>query len=950
MGRLSRGHMIWAVLGAIACAGCDSSTPCVTMKAPNDLVTRAALLRLDVYGADGSCAGTDAAPGSGTPTTTRYPHGEAIALDVPPGRHTLVLFAFADAAGTILLGSGCVVSDVAPGAGACLHLAVSPVADASIPDGPPVMPPPDIATPPCDGPCECVSDDDCKRSHPALPHCTAAHTCAECATANDCKANQYCTPQGTCADGCEPAQGRNCPNNARCCGHTCLDTSADLNNCGACGNVCAPGQTLCCDGKCANPTSDATHCGACNVACSQLNGTPSCNNGSCAWACNNGWAHCANVNSGCETKITTLSDCGGCGNTCIFANASGAMCDGATCSYTCAPGFADCNAKAPDVDGCETAIDTVLNCGSCGMACGNNNTANVKCTGGACIFACKPGFADCNANPISNGCETNIGSSPTDCGGCGMVCGFVPRGTPGCTNGVCTVSACAGFFRDCDGVYANGCETDVSANLDDCGACGVACGAFANGNGACIGGKCTVLACNPPFRDCNQLFADGCEADPNTDVKNCGGCGVPCQPVANASIKCVGGNCAIDTCAGTHRDCDGLVANGCEIDISVDAANCGACSAACPAVINGVATCVAGQCGAPMCLGAFKDCDSQIGNGCEVDTSSDINNCGGCGVACPAVANGSVACMGGKCVIAGCAGNYRDCDGMFGDGCETDISSSTAACGGCGMACPAIAHGVAACTNGACGIGMCAGTFRDCDGMAQSGCEVDIGASAANCGGCGMVCPAVANGVAGCAAGVCGIGSCSGAFRDCDGNAGNGCEVNTGNDLANCGACNKACAMAPNANVACAGGACVVASCGMGFLDCDAKEANGCECQTPACCGASCQPQHLNGLGQSYYDCSALGTPGNAGTYTMAMATEARAAWPFVGNANTLQCPLFGGRANCVSQQANTGCAVWCYTNDRNTGLAGHVNLNTQTMFGGVYSCICPTVNSPTWN
>jgi len=36
---------------------------------------------------------------------------------------------------------------------------------------------------------------------------------------------------------------------------------------------------------------------------------------------------------------------------------------------------------------------------------------------------------------------------------------------------------------------------------------------------------------------------------------------------------------------------------------------------------------------------------------------------------------------------------------------------------------------------------------------------------------------------------------------------------------------------------------------------------NGCECATPGCCpGALCQNTHANGVGDSFYDCVAVGT------------------------------------------------------------------------------------------
>ena len=52
----------------------------------------------------------------------------------------------------------------------------------------------------------------------------------------------------------------------------------------------------------------------------------------------------------------------------------------------------------------------------------------------------------------------------------------------------------------------------------------------------------------------------------------------------------------------------------------------------------------------------------------------------------------------------------------------------------------------------------------------------------------------------------------------------------------------------------------------------------GC-CPGNACCSdGGCQTQHNNGVGQYYYDCTALGAPGRESSYSLALAKEAAAA------------------------------------------------------------------------
>jgi alpha-tubulin suppressor-like RCC1 family protein len=49
------------------------------------------------------------------------------------------------------------------------------------------------------------------------------------------------------------------------------------------------------------------------------------------------------------------------------------------------------------------------------------------------------------------------------------------------------VASCASGFDDCDGIYANGCEADLSSDAMNCGACGTACGP----GGSCAAGSCS---------------------------------------------------------------------------------------------------------------------------------------------------------------------------------------------------------------------------------------------------------------------------------------------------------------------------------------------------------------------------------------------------------------------------------------------------------------------------
>ena len=49
-------------------------------------------------------------------------------------------------------------------------------------------------------------------------------------------------------------------------------------------------------------------------------------------------------------------------------------------------------------------------------------------------------------------------------------------------------------------------------------------------------------------------------------------------------------------------------------------------------------------------------------------------------------------------------------------------------------------------------------------------------------------------------------------------------------------------------------------------------------------CAGQAPPAHTNGLGQAYFSCSPLGTPGNQATYNAALAQAARNSWPQMSN------------------------------------------------------------------
>jgi hypothetical protein len=104
-------------------------------------------------------------------------------------------------------------------------------------------------------------------------------------------------------------------------------------------------------------------------------------------------------------------------------------------------------------------------------------------------------------------------------------------------------------------------------------------------------------------------------------------------------------------------------------------------------------------------------------------------------------------------------------------------------------------------------------------------------------------------------------------------------------------------------------------------------------------CNGSPPPAHVNGLGQVFNDCAPLGVPGNATTYTEAMAQQARAAWPDSGSDLPFTYgPTFAWLA--LGRQTPKSCAVWAYTGE----MAGRVFLNTENN-----KCYPPGAAEPVW-
>ena len=468
---------------------------------------------------------------------------------------------------------------------------------------------------------------------------------------------------------------------------------------------------------------------------------------------------------------------------------------------------------------------------------------------------CEPGFVcadgDCHARCGDGHCKTD--ELCCDAGN-GPVC------MGGSDSGMATCTTCESGFANCDGDWSNGCES--LAGVENCGSCGNTCDA----GEVCTNGECGV-ACDDKALKCRNGDKSYC-LDASAHMKSC------------------------SACEDSYANCDEKFENGCETDLSADAANCGECGSLCDG------ECISGQCrencsngsapcetdgvfycaddarnmtGCTICATGFGNCNDDWADGCETNTLGSDDNCGACGEKCL-----GKTCVDGKCVepckdaeircnsgestycvnmAAGfmtdcgvCAADHDNCNGDWSDGCETTLGTREQ-CGKCGEKCP----DSQVCSEGKCSDD-CAGTEIKCveDGLAfcvkakdrhlESCDKCETGY--ANCNdsytdGCEIKLEALH---------LDDCEKCSEGYANCDGDWTNGCEVNlTASHRASCESCDE--------NYCLVGGACVsndsINACGASCSSCaDMPNAKESSCFEGACVAEKCETGYelCNGL------------------------------------------------------------------------------------------------------
>lgn len=314
-----------------------------------------------------------------------------------------------------------------------------------------------------------------------------------------------------------------------------FDLTTDPDHCGACDNRCDydGAEALCVDSQC--------ELGPCLE--NRYDIDERADNG-CEYFCevaNEGVEVCNGEDENCDGAVDETFDllgdvtnCGECGRACAFPHAV-PTCDAGDCAIR------ECEELWYNVDGIEE--------NGCEYACILSNNG---------VEACDNLDNDCDGLADE---DYDFQNDPSHCGACGEVCDL-DNAIENCSEGRCGIADCEDGYDNCNDEAPDGCEIDIHADVENCGACGEVCAPF-EAEGICRRGDCQIFLCQPGFQNCDNRHDTGCESERAVDPDNCGGCDNVCD-FDNAGRACEDGRCVMGRCDEGWVDLDRDDSNGCE--------------------------------------------------------------------------------------------------------------------------------------------------------------------------------------------------------------------------------------------------------------------------------------------------------------------------------------------------------------------------------------------------
>jgi len=311
-------------------------------------------------------------------------------------------------------------------------------------------------------------------------------------------------------------------------------------------------------------------------------------------------------------------------------------------------------------------------------------------------------------------------------------------------------------------------------------------------------------------------------------------------------------------------------------------------------------------------------------NGKCVNLQTDSLNCGRCTARCSAAQHSKPICSVGKCSSVCESADFKDCNGIAEDGCEAALLIDPLNCGECGHECPGGPNAAPACIDGQCAL-KCDNGFGDCNTTVDDGCETAVD-TIDHCGRCDRECPSGENVVAPlCTGGTCSVQCPTELFTTA---CGRNC-VNIDSDARYCGGCGHPCLTGES----CVTGQCV---CPAPRVECpsacadlmsDALNCGGCghHCGLGEYCSdgqCTCQPDRKSCSGQCINPDTDNKNCGGCGR--------------LCGSGETCS----AGR--CVCAEGNRECSGTCVNTDtdaRNCGQCGNVCESNTICQNG--KCVC---------